>query len=196
MRILAIADYEETYLSDRFDRSRVEGVDLVISCGDLDPGYLEFVESMLNVPLLYVRGNHDGVYDQRPPLGCRDIDGEVYDFHGLRVMGLGGSLRYKEGPDMYTEEDMAWRVIRARFQAKLHGGVDVIATHAPARGWGDLDDYPHRGFECFNPMLDGIAPRYLLHGHVHMGYGRIEREHVHPSGTRILNVCGSQIVDV
>ena len=42
MRILAIADYEEGYLSEHFDRSRVQGVDLVISCGDLDPDYLEY----------------------------------------------------------------------------------------------------------------------------------------------------------
>ena len=27
-------------------------------------------------------------------------------------------------------------------------------------------------------------------------YGRIEREHVHPSGTRIINVCGHQFIDI
>lgn len=196
MRILAIADYEEGYLSEHFDRSRVQGVDLVISCGDLDPDYLEFIESMLNVPLLYVRGNHDGVYDARPPRGCFDIDGKIYEAGGVRVLGLGGSLRYKDGPDMYSEDEMTWRVRRARVQSRLRGGVDIIATHAPARGWGDLDDYPHRGFECFNDMLARMRPRYLLHGHVHMSYGRIQRCYDHPSGTQIVNVCGSQVIEV
>jgi hypothetical protein len=61
---------------------------------------------MTNVPLLYVRGNHDRGYDRKPPLGCTDIDDKIYDFNGLRILGLGGSIRYHEGPDMYTEAEM------------------------------------------------------------------------------------------
>lgn len=196
MRILAIADCEEAYLSSYFDPTRVDGVDLVISCGDLGADYLEYIESMLNVPLLYVRGNHDASYHVRPPRGCFDIDGRIYSHRGLRVLGLGGCRRYKEGPDMYTEREMARRVLRARVQARMCGGVDVIATHAPARGWGDLDDLPHRGFDCLNDLLCATRPRYLLHGHVHTSYGAVARRLEHPSGTTIVNVCGSQIIDV
>ena len=37
MRILAVSDTESEYIWDHFDESRFEGVDLMISCGDLAP---------------------------------------------------------------------------------------------------------------------------------------------------------------
>ena len=55
----------------------LEGVDLILSAGDLHPEYLEFLVTVSNVPLLYVRGNHDDLYENRPPLGCVDIDGSI-----------------------------------------------------------------------------------------------------------------------
>ena len=60
MKILAISDEESKSLWDFFDREKVEGVDLIISCGDLDPRYLSFLVTLVNVPVLYVHGNHDG----------------------------------------------------------------------------------------------------------------------------------------
>ena len=30
---------------------------------------------------------------------------------------------------------------------------DILLTHAPCRGYGDMEDLPHRGFECFNDLL-------------------------------------------
>ena len=74
MKILVIADSEEAFLWDYYNRSRTEGVELILSCGDLKPEYLEFLATMVNVPVLFVRGNHDGVYDIRYPEGCIDID--------------------------------------------------------------------------------------------------------------------------
>ena len=43
MKILAIADVESKYLWDYFEKSKLEGIDLIISCGDLDPHYLSFL---------------------------------------------------------------------------------------------------------------------------------------------------------
>ncbi len=42
MKILAIADTEERCLWECFRKERFEGVDLILSAGDLDPDYLEF----------------------------------------------------------------------------------------------------------------------------------------------------------
>lgn len=198
MKILAIADEEEKSLWDFYDPSRTKGVDLIISCGDLSPDYLQFLESMTNVPLLYVRGNHDGVYDQRPPFGCFDVDDKIYDFHGLRVLGLGGSMRYHGGGDMYTEAEMKKRIRKLNRTIALRNGFDVLVTHAPAKGYGDMDDLPHRGFECFNELLDRWKPCYMLHGHVHKTYSstEFERTRKHASGTTIINAYGSYLFDV
>ncbi len=51
------------------------------------------------------------------------------------------------------------------------GGCDILLTHAPAAGMGDLDDLPHRGFECFNTALESWGADYMVHGHVHQSYG-------------------------
>ena len=67
------------------------------------------------------------------------------------------------------------------------GGVDVLVTHAPLHGYGDLNDLPHRGFTVFREVLDAYKPAVMLHGHVHLSYGaNIPREHQY-GATRIIN---------
>lgn len=56
MRIMVIADEESKYLWDFFDKSKLEGVDLIISCGDLNPNYLSFLTTFAAAPVLYVHG--------------------------------------------------------------------------------------------------------------------------------------------
>lgn len=196
MNILVIADVESKSLWDFYDKSKTEGIDLIISCGDLAPEYLEFLVTMANCPLLYVRGNHDRCYDTKPPCGCIDIDDQVYDYKGLRILGLGGSMRYKPGSDMYTEDEMAARIRKMRSAIAMKNGFDILVTHAPAAGYGDLPDLPHQGFRCLNELMDTYHPRYMLHGHVHKDYGHFTREHEHSSGTRIINCYDHYVLPV
>lgn len=76
MKILAVADEECKALWDYFTPDKLEGVELIIACGDLSRHYLEYLATMAPVPLLYVHGNHDESYDTRPPQGviCLDDD--------------------------------------------------------------------------------------------------------------------------
>ncbi len=196
MKILVVADQPARALWDFFDPERVAGVDLIISCGDLPTGYLDFLVTMIHCPLFYVRGNHDGIYDRNPPLGCIDIDDKVYDYKGVRMLGLGGSMRYKPGKDMYTEAEMRRRIRKLSGQIALKGGFDILVTHAPAKGLGDMEDLPHRGFECFNDLMDKYHPAYMLHGHVHQEYGHFQRSREHSSGVRVVNGCGYCILEL
>ena len=187
MKILVVADTESKALWDYFEPAKLEDVELIISCGDLNPRYLEFLVTFAHCPLLYVHGNHDVQYSEQPPEGCECIEDRIYRFRGLRILGLGGSMRYKEGGCMYSEAEMRRRVLRARVKALFTGGVDILVTHAPAKGWGDLEDLPHRGFACFNTLLTALHPRLMLHGHVHKTYGHFTRERTHDAGTRLIN---------
>lgn len=196
MRILVVADTEEKAIYDFFDKERIGQIDLLISCGDLSSGYLDFLQTMTNSTLLYVRGNHDEAYDRKPPPGGICIDDKIYDFCGLRIMGLGGSMRYKPGPCMFTEREMQKRGMKLKSRAELMNGFDILVTHAPAKGFGDMEDMPHQGFEAFNELLNKYHPRYMLHGHVHKQYGHFQRSRVHPSGTVIINACGYYILEV
>ncbi len=76
----------------------------------------------------------------RPPEGCVNIDDRVYNINGIRILGLGGSLEYEAGHYMYTEGMMRLRLMKTYPWVLMNGGVDIVVTHAPPRGWGDLED--------------------------------------------------------
>ena len=197
MKILVIADMEEAALWDYYNPKRTAGVDLILSCGDLKPKYMEFLLTVVNKPLLYVRGNPDDRLIEHPPEGCTCIDGRIVERKGLRILGLGGSMRYGPGENMYSESEMQKRVKKLNRQILKEGGFDIMVTHAPAAGYGDLTDLPHRGFECFNSLLEIWKPAYLVHGHVHKSYGTgYQKELVHRSGTKIVNACGHQVIEI
>lgn len=172
MKILAIADHESKALWDYFDKSLLEGVDLILSCGDLKPQYLSFLATFFKGPVLYVHGNHDDVYAKVPPDGCICIEDQIYVYQGVRILGLGGSMRYKPGEHQYTQKEMNKRVRKLRWKLRRSKGFDILLTHSPAYQFHDGEDLPHMGFEAFRELLDTYQPAYFVHGHVHMNYGR------------------------
>lgn len=172
MKILVLADRECPYLWDYLDRRRLEGVDLILSCGDLDPRYLSFVATFAHGPVLYIHGNHDDRYAQVPPEGCICVEDKVYVHQGVRILGLGGSVRYKpQGEHQYTQRQMERRVARRRLELMRRKGFDILLTHAPALGLNDGEDFAHAGFSAFNTLMDRYRPRYFVHGHIHINYG-------------------------
>ena len=196
MRILVLADEESPYFWDYYRAGRLDGIDLILSCGDLKPEYLSFLVTMGRAPLLYVHGNHDGVYEKRPPEGCDCIDGKLVTVKGLRILGLGGCKQYSGGPHQYTERKMRRRILHLYPRLWLRGGVDLVLTHAPVRGYGDREDPAHQGFQCFQLLLDRFRPAYLFHGHVHKRYGSSwERTIPYNDHTTLVNACGYYILE-
>ena len=171
MRILAIADEPSQRLWGDLCREALSGVNLILSAGDLPAKYLSFLTCFTSAPIVYVPGNHDDRYAKEPPEGCLCADGKVVSVKGVRILGLGGSIRYRpDGVHMYTEKEMASRIGSLRRQLRAAGGFDILLTHAPIRGFGDQEDFAHRGFECFGPLLDAWRPAVMVHGHVHKAY--------------------------
>lgn len=195
MRILAIGDVESKLFWDHYKSGMLEGIDLIISCGDLDPRYLSFLVTMATVPVLYVHGNHDSKYERIPPEGCTCIEDEIYVHEGVRILGLGGSMRYKPGEHQYTEQEMQKRVRRLRRQLRRKKGFDILVTHAPAYQLNDGEDMPHRGFQVFRELMDQYRPRFFLHGHVHMNYGRQYKRYDKYEDTHVINVYERCIFD-
>lgn len=196
MKILTIADEENTYLWNNIRPDSLSDIDLILSAGDLKAEYLSFLTTIANRPLFYVHGNHDVNYDRTPPEGCDCIDDKLITFNGLRILGLGGSMMYNYGPYQYTERQMERRIKRLAFKLRRAGGVDVILTHAPVRGYGDMESLVHRGFEAFLPLLDKYKPKYLVHGHVHRNYcGPTFDRTLRYGDTTIINSCDWFIFD-
>lgn len=185
----------------------------MLSCGDLPFDYLEYLVSRLNVPVMYVPGNHDAAVRgpdmtwmplraELPipgPQGCDNIDGRVFEFRGLRVAGLGGSLRYKEGPNQYTQAQMSWRALNLSFRIRLKRvrqgrKLDILVTHAPPFGLAEARDAAHVGFVAVLRLAQRFQPRLLLHGHVHP-YGRTLPER-RLRETRVVNAIPYRVIEV
>lgn len=172
MKVMVLADEPCKALWDAGDpREKLRDIDLILSCGDLPANYLEFLATFTAAPVLYVHGNHDHRYDKQPPGGCICVEDTIYTYRGLRILGLGGCMRYNPHvPHQYTERDMALRVGKLLFKLMHHKGFDILLTHAPALGINDGPDLPHKGFSCFTTLLEKYKPAWFIHGHVHMQY--------------------------
>ena len=190
MKILAISDEESPYLWDTGAAQKLRQYDLILSCGDLKAEYLSFLVTVAKCPVLYVHGNHDGCYHSRPPEGCDCMEDKLVIYNGVRILGLGGSIRYRPGPHQYTERQMRRRIQKLRLALWRAGGVDLVVTHAPPRDVGDGEDPAHRGFLALRELLDKYHPQYLLHGHVHLSYGQDPTRLRQYGDTAVINTSG------
>lgn len=195
MKILVLSDEESPALYDYYTPGKLKEYDLIISCGDLKANYLSFIVTMARVPVLYVHGNHDVSYAQRPPEGCDCIEDDLIVYRGLRILGLGGCRRYHPGDHQYTEKEMQKRIRKLRWKLWHHKGVDIVVTHAPPRGVGDGEDIAHRGFESFLQFIDKYHPRYWLHGHTHLSYGTDQTREREYHGTKVINCCERYVLE-
>jgi Icc-related predicted phosphoesterase len=133
------------------------------------------------------------------PQGCDNVDGRVIDVRGLRIAGLGGSLRYKPGPNQYSQAQMRWRVLSLEFRTRLkrvRAGrqLDVFISHAPPFGVAEAKDAAHLGFVAFQRIIRGLRPLLVVHGHIHP-YGRMQPEQ-RIGGTRIVNAVPSRLIEL
>lgn len=181
MKILAVSDTEIGFIYSPMITDRFADVDLVISCGDLPYFYLEYIVSMLNVPLYYVKGNHANKVEfassglaRTSPWGAIDLNQRVFeDSTGLLMAGLEGCVQYNRGPYQYTQNEYWFKVFqlvpRLMFnKIRLGRYLDIFITHAPPWKIHDMEDRPHRGIKAFNWLNKVFQPVYHLHGHIHI----------------------------
>lgn len=201
MKILLVADHENNFIWDHFDASRFENIDFILSCGDLKSEYLSFLVTMVNKPLYYVHGNHDTQYATNPPEGCESIDGRLITIDGLRILGLGGCMKYggdtktSVPPFQYTEREMSRRIRKLHPRIAKSKGFDLLLTHSPAQGVCDGNDVCHTGFASLLTLLDKWKPAHMVHGHMHMGFGKGKRFVMHEN-TKVIDAFEYHILEI
>lgn len=208
MKILAVSDRVMGQLYSTNVAKSFPEVDLLIGCGDLPFYYLEFLISALDIPLFYVRGNHDTspqyTIDGRTLTSVQggiDLHGKVIEHNGLLMAGLEGSMRYRPNvPLMYSETEMRWQVARMLpnllwRRLRKRRGLDVLVTHSPPFGIHDRPDRAHTGFRVFRQFIEALKPRYLLHGHVHVYRQDVPRV-TRVEQTTVINVYPYRIIEV
>ncbi len=202
MRVLAVSDQVVRAIYSPVIRDLAHDVAFVVSCGDLPSYYLEYIVSMLDVPLFYVMGNHGGMGGEQPfPEGCVNIDGRMVEYKGVLLAGLEGSIRYNDRPDyQYTESEMRAKIAALSpklYLNKLRYGryLDICVTHAPPYGIQDGSDLPHHGFKSFLWLIDHFRPSYLIHGHQHVYDTRTVTQTIR-GRTLVMNAFGYKIIDI
>ncbi|GCD11181.1 metallophosphoesterase family protein [Clostridium tagluense] len=195
VKVLLVSDIEDSYISDHFDYERFSEIELVISCGDLKADYLEYIANMIKAPLLYVNGNHDVNYLKTPPAGCISIDGKIFVYKNLRILGLGGSIDYNSGPFQYSQKEMSKRASKLKLSLWKNKGFDILVTHSPAKGIWDAKDPCHQGFEVFIDILNKYSPKYFFYGHQHLDYAKGERKMIYNT-TTLINAFKYHIVEI
>lgn len=206
MKILAVSDEVVERLYSLCNHGHFSDVRLILGCGDLPYPYLENLVTLLNVPLLYVPGNHDPEYEPQNALtraeGGSNLDLKLIRHNNLLIAGFGGSIRYRpDGTNQYTQYEaylraagllpqFAWNRIR-------HGRVlDILITHSPPFGIHDDDTHAHQGLKAINWLIRVARPRLHLHGHVHFHRGNLAASDTVLEATRIINVYPYKVLEV
>ncbi|GAB3133293.1 metallophosphoesterase [Tsukamurella serpentis] len=201
MRVLAVSDEPVPGLALA---SSTLAPELILGAGDLPGDYLEELVDRYGAPCVFVPGNHDPDYsgyrrtrggyvrgglpcEPPRPRGGVNADGRVVTVAGLTVAGLGGSIRYRGGPNQWTQAQAARRGWRVALAARSRA-VDIVLAHSPAAGVGDHETGPHRGLRAVGTLVRQVRPQVLVHGHVHP-YGRPGPD-LELAGVPVLNTVG------
>lgn len=188
--------------------------DILIHAGDIsylgEPEVLiDFIEWFSSQPhkhKVFIAGNHEvtldetlderhiarrfnmvGEFDRLREYVSRPRDGVHYlldreiEIEGLRIYGspwqpsFGGWGFNRERGEEISE-----------FWSKIPSGVDVLITHGPAYGHGDLmDTYERVGcVDLLREIKERVHPKVHVFGHIHNSYGLTTSE-----GITFINAC-------
>jgi len=206
IKILAVSDQVVDRIYGLATDGHFKDVDLIFGCGDLPYTYLEYLVSILNVPLYYVPGNHDPVYNPHSSLshaeGGSNLDLKTTFVHGLFLAGFGGCIRYRpDGVNQYTQQQAFFRaytlIIRLLISQKRYGRkLDILITHSPPLGIHDEETLAHQGLKALNFLIKTAQPRYLFHGHTHFYRNNLENFVTQVGRTTVMNIFPYKVVDV
>jgi hypothetical protein len=201
IRFLAASDVEEPALLHAVNRESLGTLDGILGCGDLDPEWLNFLADSFDVPLVYVRGNHDrgGDWEERPLRAPAWLEpGRVDRLAGIAVVGLGWPGLLEAGNR--RRPWLAWRqaaaIARRALRDRLarHREPFVVISHVPPAGIGDAPDPYHKGFPAYRWLLGFVRPPVWIHGHTTLA--SVSRLLEHSDDTAVANATGAVLVEL
>ncbi len=130
--------------------------------------YLEDLFGRPPVPTVAVPGNTDSV-EARARLGDLGIDIHFRSatVKGVTIVGAGGCT-----PPPFRTAFVVEEHDYARNLPPLMEGADILASHAPARGWLDrVMPGVHVGGRALREVVEAARPPVVLSGHIHQADG-------------------------
>jgi uncharacterized protein len=206
VKILAVSDEVIERLYSLCNNGHFKDIELVIGCGDLPYPYLEHIISTLNVPLLYVPGNHDPAYREDDPKtyaeGGSNLDLKLVRTKKFLVGGFGGCVLYRpDGTNQYSQTNAytrAFQMLPKLLLNRIQYGraLDILITHSPPFGVHDEETQAHQGLKAINWLIQVAKPRYHFHGHVHFYRRNLNPSETNLKGTKIINVHPYKVLDI
>lgn len=206
MKILAVSDQVVERLYDLVSQGHFADVEMILGCGDLPYSYLEYIVSLLNVPMYYVPGNHDPVYNPHFPSahaeGGVNLDLRRVCTRALLLAGLGGCNRYRpDGVNQYTQFEARLRAARLMpgllwNRIRYGRALDILITHSPAYGIHDEEEQAHMGLGAINWIIRWARPRYHLHGHTHFFRNNLQPSVTRVGATTSMNVFPYKVIEI
>lgn len=162
--------------------------DMIIHAGDFsNVGRLPEIQSFLDwyttLPHAYkllVGGNHDFLLERSPaifqsllPDNIIYLENEAIEIEGIRFWGspitpffFNWAFNRHRGPKIQ------------RYWNKIPEDVDVLITHGPPKGFGDVTVRGDVvGCEDLLDRVLEVKPKYHIYGHIHEGYGIYPTKH-------------------
>jgi len=206
VKILVLSDEVVERLYSLCTNGHFSDIELILGCGDLPYPYLENLLTFLNVPLLYVPGNHDPIYNPDNSLahaeGASNLDLKLARHKKFLIGGFGGSIRYRpDGTNQYTQSEAyfrAFQLLPRLLLNKVNYGraLDILITHSPPFGIHDEETQAHQGLKAINWLLRVAAPRYHFHGHTHFQRRNLSPSETTQRITKIVNVFPYKVIEV
>jgi Icc-related predicted phosphoesterase len=206
VKILAVSDEVVERLYSLCSNGHFSEIELILGCGDLPYPYLENLLTLLNIPLFYIPGNHDPIYNSDNTLarveGGSNLDLKLARFKKFLIGGFGGSILYRpNGTNQYSQTEAyfrAFRMLPRLLLNKLNYGrsLDILITHSPPFGIHDEETLSHQGLKAINWLLRVAQPRYHFHGHTHFQRGNLSPSESIRDLTKIVNVFPYKIIEV
>ena len=206
MKILAVSDQVVDRVYSLCASGHFKGAALILGCGDLPYTYLEYLVTVLSVPMFYVPGNHDPNFDLRDARskaeGGSNLDLRTVCYKKKLIGGFGGSIRYRpDGSNQYTQSEAylrAFKMMPSLLMNRIKYGhaLDILISHSPPFGIHDDTDNAHRGLKALNWLIDFAKPRYHFHGHTHFYRNNIANNITTIGSTKIINVYPYKLVEI
>lgn len=162
--------------------------DVLIHAGDcLGAGTLENVEDLNDwlgtLPhrhKIVIAGNHDWAFQETPEAARAALSNAIYlEDSGVEIEGL----RFWGAP--WTPTFMDWAFMLDQGQPlyekwqQIPENTDVLITHGPPEGVGDLVDmgfqYQNVGCANLSNRIHQLSLKAHIFGHIHEGYGAYSR---------------------
>ena len=186
LKIIIITDTHGSIDQERLDKivKIHPDYDLCVLLGDHSSNDVSIALNYLDKNRVYaLLGNHD--HDYISSYSLNNLNGNLVEINGVRIMGIQGSFRYKPGDyPSFSQEDSV------DFTRQLPS-ADILFSHDSPFNNDSVGNPAHQGLFGITYYLFKNHVKYNIHGHVHEEYNKTLL-----NGTKEKSLYGIEYIEI